>query len=194
MDDKHNHAILIASIVSLCDRATIDIAGGVDRAIYTIISISMKYMDRKILLECIVPGAYVDWEYIENSQTMVGNKQNLLGDSSVWLQLLPYLDFGELPMEKLELKNKHPSIWALYKAIDEHIGHRRNGWSFSDTCRLFLLSNVSGIPFKYITERYITNSLQKNSNVMCGSIMEAMADERHEPTVYLDSMKLLLST
>jgi hypothetical protein len=56
MADKQAHSVLIASVVSLCDRATIDLAGGVDAALRTIVAISLKYLDRKVLLESVIPG------------------------------------------------------------------------------------------------------------------------------------------
>jgi hypothetical protein len=135
----------------------------------------------------------VDWDYVENSGNILANKQNLLGDSEIWLQLLPYLDFGKLDMEPLELQARYPPIWTLYKTMDAHVGHD-SLWSFNDTCKLFLLNNLIGIPFKYITERYITKTLKQSSHVICGKIMENMAEERHDAGVYLDSMNYVLSS
>jgi hypothetical protein len=148
---SENNGLLIASIVSLCDRATIDMGSGIDRAIGSIISISLKYINRATLLEKVVPGAYVDWDYIDNSHTLLGNKQNLLGNSDTWLQLLPYLNFGQLSIHAQELQTLHPPIWVLYKTLEEHVGHTDGAWGFNDTCKLFLLSNLLGIPFKYVT-------------------------------------------
>jgi hypothetical protein len=95
-------SVLIASTVSLCDRATIDMGDGMSKAVGSIIIMSLKYMDRKLLLEKVHPGAYIDWDYIEDSTNLIGNKQNLLGDTDMWLQLLPYLDFGKLTCEVQE--------------------------------------------------------------------------------------------
>jgi hypothetical protein len=191
MSEKHNHGVMIASVVSLCDRATIEIGGGMDRAIRSIITISSKYLDRKLLLEDAVPGGYVDWDYIDQSHNILTNKHNLLGDSDVWLQLLPYMNFGKLSIEPLELQSEYPPIWTIYKTMEECVGHDRL-WKFDDTCKIFLLNNLIGIPFKYITERYTTKSLTQSSHVICGKIMENMADERHSSEVYLKSMKYLL--
>jgi hypothetical protein len=187
------HQVLVASIVSLCDRATIDMSNGIDRAIWSIISLSLKYINRKTLLESVVPGAYVDWDYIDNAHNVLNNKQNLLGDSDTWLQLLPYLNFGKLGIQPQELKSLYPPIWVLYKTLDEHLGHSSNVWGFNDTCKIFLLSNLMGIPFKYVTERYITKCLDHSSHVVCGKIMEAMADERHGAEVYQESLQYLMS-
>jgi hypothetical protein len=211
MEDNHMHDILIKSLVSLCDRATIDIGGGIDRAICTIICISLKYLDRKLLLEQVVPGGYVDWDYIENSQPLLSSKHNLLGDSDIWLQLLPYLDFGDLAMEAPELQSTHSPIWTVYQTIEEHTGHQKTIeehtgnqpieehmghqklWKFDDTCKLFLLSNLKSIPFKYAAERYTDLHGRETSHTMCAKIMETMAEERHEAGVYLASMQYLLS-
>jgi hypothetical protein len=192
MDDKELHRVLIASIVSLCDRATIDMGSGIDRAIRSIISVSLKYLDRKSLLSDVVPGGYVDWDYVDSSHSILGNKQNLLGDSDIWLHLLPYIDFGKLSLEQQELKSLHPPIWTLYRTMEEHVGHS-GLWSFNDTCKLFLLSNLIGIPFKYVAERYTSKTLKESSLVVCGKIMENMAEERHDSNVYLQSMQYLLS-
>jgi hypothetical protein len=193
MADAHEHSLLIASIVSLCARATIDICGGLDQAIRSIIVISLKYLDRRLLLESVVPGGYVDWNYVDSAHSILGNKQNLLGDSDMWLHLLPYLDFGKLQLEPLQLQASFPPIWTLYRTLEESVGHDKD-WKFNDTCRLFLLSNLIGIPFKFITERYTTKSLkQHSSEVICCRIMENMAEERHEAGVYLESMRYLLS-
>jgi hypothetical protein len=190
---SEQHRILIASIVSLCDRATISMSDGAEKAIKSIIAISLKYINRQVLLEGVVPDAYVDWDYVDNAHTLLGNKQNLLGDSDIWLQLLQYLDFGKLILHPQELQIQHPPIWVLYKTMEEHIGHTEKPWSFNDTSKLFLLSNLLGIPFKYVTERYITKCLDHSSHVVCGKIMEAMAEERHEAGVYLNSMQYLIS-
>jgi hypothetical protein len=188
-----NHRLLMASIVSVCDRATIDTSKGIARAIFSIIAVSLRYLNRQVLLEGIVPGAYVDWDYVDSAHTILSNKQNLLGDSDIWLQLLPYLNFGKLNLPIPELKKLYPPIWVLYKTLDEHVGHTDMPWGFSDTSKLFLLSNLIGIPFKYVAERYITKSLDHTSHVLCGKIMEAMAEERHEAGVYLESMQYLLA-
>jgi hypothetical protein len=157
MASSREHSVLIASIVSLCGRATIDICGGLDQVIRSIIVISLKYLDRKLLLDSVVPFGYVDWNYVDNASNILGNKQNLLGDSEMWLHLLPYLDFGKLILEPLELKSMFPPIWTLYRTMEEHVGHDKD-WTFNDTCKLFLLSNLIGIPFKFVTERYTTRS------------------------------------
>jgi hypothetical protein len=190
---SEHHKLLIASIVSLCDRATIDTSKGIDRAIWSIISVSLKYINRAALLQGVVPGAYVDWDYIDNAHGILGGKHNLLGDSDTWLQLLPYLNFGKLELQPQELKNLYPPIWVLYRTLEENVGHGDNVWGYNDTCKLFLLSNLLGIPFKYVTERYITKCLEHSSHLVCGKIMEAMAEDRHEAEVYQNSMKYLLS-
>jgi hypothetical protein len=188
-----NHGILIASVVSLCDRATIDMGSGIDRVVGSIISISLKYINRATLLEQVVPGAYVDWDYIDNAHVLLGNKQNLLGDSDAWLQLLPYLNFGQLSIQPQELQTQHPPLWVLYKTVEEHMGHKESAWGFSDTCKLFLVSNLLGIPCKYVIERYIAKCLDCSSHVLCGKIMEAMAEERHEAEVYQNSLQFIMS-
>jgi hypothetical protein len=192
IEDKEKHRILISSIVSLCDRATIDISNGIDRAIRTIIGISLKFLDRRMLVENIVPGGYVDWEYVDNSENILAHKKNLLGDSDIWLELLRYIDFSKATMEALLLRTTHPPIWTLYKTMEENVGHIGTRWTFNDTCKLFLLSNVRGIPFNYVTERYITKSLTQNSLMICSKIMEEMADARHDSSVYLSSVQHIL--
>jgi hypothetical protein len=166
---------------------------GVDRAIWSIICISLKYINQPALLEGVVPGAYVDWDYIDNAHCVLQNKQNLLGDSDTWMQLLPYLNFGKMGIHLLELKSLYPPLWVLYQTLEEHVGHTDSVWGFNDTCKLFLLSNLLGIPFKYVTERYITKCLDHSSHVVCGKIMEAMAEERHGAEVYQSTLQYLMS-
>jgi hypothetical protein len=188
-----DHAIMVASLVSLCDRATINTSDGIEKAIKCIVCLSVRYIDRVALLEKVVPGAYVDWNYVDNSQMMLLNKQNLFGDSDVWLKLLHYLNFGSLDIEALEFRRLYPPIWTLYQTMEEHVGHNSTKWNFGDTCKVFFLSNLLGIPFNYATERYVTNRLAKDSHVLCRKIMEAMAEERHEAGVYLNCMEYLLN-
>jgi hypothetical protein len=186
---NEQHRTLIASIVSVCDRATIDMGNGVENAIKNIIVISLRYVDRKVLLEQVLPDLYVDWEYVDEAHTLLGNKRNILGDSDIWLELLPYLHFGKMDMSPLELKISHPTLWVLYNTLEKCVSQNTR---FDDACKLFLLSNLMGVPFKYASERYISKQTGASSQMVCMKIIEAMAEERHGADVYLKSMKYLI--
>lgn len=127
----------IGSFVSFCDRCSIDMASDVAAALKTVIVLSMKFIDKRALLELAVPGGYVDWEFVEMNVggalgpgTGVGGQGvsaadrrkyigNAMGDVPVWLQLVRFIDFGPLEMNDLLIKKKYPPLWCIYKALKD---------------------------------------------------------------------------
>jgi hypothetical protein len=184
--------LLAASLVNLCKNATIDMGKGVRSTVTCAIVVNLKYVDRKSLLDTLQPGVYVDWDHIDAIKDLASDKHNLLGDSEIWIQMLGFVDFGSMDMACIELKESHPALWALYKTMDENVGHDTPRWTFSDTCKLFLLSNVQRVPFSYVAERYISNRVNSYSSVLGGKILGAMAEERYDQLVYLKTMAFLL--
>ena len=98
----------IASIINLCERATISMEReGIANAVRAIIVISMKFVNKESLFQAVLPDMYIDWDYLKaQSVFQQGAKKNLLGDAGIWLQLVQFMDFGQLalPMPVLQAR------------------------------------------------------------------------------------------
>ena len=97
----------IASIINLCERTTINMEReGIANAVRAIVVISMKFVNKEATFKSILPDMYIDWDYIKNQSVFQpGGKKNLLGDAGIWLQLVQFMDFGQLvplPMPVLQ--------------------------------------------------------------------------------------------
>ena len=55
----------ISSILNLSKRATINMQReGIANAVKAIIIICMKFVDKEALFKAVLPGMYIDWEYV----------------------------------------------------------------------------------------------------------------------------------
>ena len=97
----------IASVINLCERTTINMEReGIANAVRAIAVISMKFINKETMFKSILPDMYIDWDYIKNQSVFQpGVKKNMLGDAGIWLQLVQFMDFGQLvplPMPVLQ--------------------------------------------------------------------------------------------
>lgn len=80
---------------------------GIANAVRAIVVISMKFVNKESLFKAVLPDMYIDWDYIKNQSVFQqGGKKNLLGDAGIWLQLVQFMDFGQLalPMPVLQAR------------------------------------------------------------------------------------------
>ncbi len=126
----------ISSILNLCERATINMEReGIANSIKAIIIICMKFVDKEALFKSVLPSMYIDWDYIRAQGFLPGNsassvsggggggqqqhakKNNLLGDSHTWLQLIQFLDFGDLKMPERILQSQYPPLYCMHSGM-----------------------------------------------------------------------------
>ena len=166
-------------------------------------------MDREALFQHVIPNTFIDWEYVKGqtlssapsatstlSSVMAKHagfnsylalvakspspQRNLLGDSSVWLQLMQFLDFGELKIPERLLQKQYPPLFCMYMAVMS----QSTSLNFSDVCKLLILNNVEGLSTRNITEMHTSTRLKCNTYTLCNHIVNALADERHSSEVY----------
>lgn len=123
-------------------------------------------------------------------------KNNMLGDSGTWLQLMQFVDFGDLQIPERILQRQYPPLFCMYAATSSQMhgvaeGSRLN---FSDACKLLLLNNVEGLTSRNILELHTSSRMGQNTYVLCSNIIGALADERHSSAVYEETFKYIMST
>lgn len=62
---------------------------------------------------------------------------------------------------------------------------------FDDVCKLFILTNLRGLQCKTITDMYTTTRLKRDTSQLSGTILAALADDRHADSVYCDTFKFV---
>ena len=121
----------------------------------------------------------------------------MLGDSSIWLQLLQFVDFGEQPKlpERL-MQSKYPPLFCMYATIKSQMRNfpENNRLNFSDACKLLLLNNIEGLTSRSILELYTSTRLNQNTYALCSNILSTLADERHSSEVYEETFRYVLSS
>ena len=109
---------------------------GIANSIKAIIIICMKFVDKEALFKSVLPSMYIDWDYIRAQGFLSGSssassasgggggqqqqhakKNNLLGDSHTWLQLIQFLDFGDLKMPERILQSQHPPLYCMHSGL-----------------------------------------------------------------------------
>lgn len=128
---------------------------------------------------------------------MRGNA-NLLGDSAVWLQIMQFIDFGNLKLSERLLQQQHPPLFCLYVAVMSHVRNnssKKNSTEeapqldFSDVCKLLVLNNVEGLSARSIIEMHTSSRLNQNTYTLCNNIVSTLADERHSSEVYQEAFR-----
>jgi hypothetical protein len=126
---------------------------------------------------------------------------NMLGDSSVWLQFMQFIDFGDLKISERQMQISYPPLYSMYVAImsqqmktTQNLGSTQPlKLNFSDACKLLLLNNVEGLSSRNVMELYTSAQLNQNTYVLCSNIVSMLADERHSSSVYEEAFKYILS-
>ena len=231
----------IASLLSLFERATINMEESLANSVKSSIVICLKFVDKRSLFTSLLPNTFIDWDYVANAGGMglvvvdkkhlqqqqqqqqppalpssttsaassnfslissltclgvaAGKKINMLGDSSVWLQLMQFLDFGDLKIPERVLQSKYPPLFCMYNTIQSQMkGYpEKNRLNFSDACKLLLLNNVEGLTSRNVLELYTSSRLNQNTYALCSHILSTLADERHSSDVYQETFRYVLS-
>lgn len=122
---------------------------------------------------------------------------NLLGDSSIWLQLMQFIDFGELKLPDRLLQKQYPPLFSMYVAVMSHsraASKNEANLNFSDVCKLLLLNNIEGLVTRNIIEMHTSSRLNQNTYTLCSNIVSTLADERHSSNVYQSAFQYILSS
>lgn len=224
----------ISALLTLCERATINLGDSLTNAVKACIIVCLKFVDKRAVYEALLPDLFIDWEYVTGTshqsaaekprllyptegniavanaaaassscnsasslssylRGIASKKTNLLGDSDVWLQLMQFIDFGELKIPERLLQQQHPPLYCMHSEIVSQMAGRANKLNFSDTCKLLLLNNIEGLSSRTVLELYTSSRLNQNTYALCSSIVNTLADERHASSVYEDAFKYILS-
>jgi hypothetical protein len=172
----------ISALLTLCERATINLNESLTNAVKACIVVCLKFVDKRAVYDALLKDAFIDWEYItgsaiaqterpkllypteenlavanaaaaasaSNSSSSLNSylrgksakKTNLLGDSDVWLQLLQFVDFGDLKLPERLLQQQYPPLYCMHSAIAAQMVGKANRLNFSDTCKQLLLNNI----------------------------------------------------
>jgi hypothetical protein len=184
----------ISSIISICERTTINIEKeGISNMVKAIVIISLKYVNKEALFKAILPDMFIDWDYVRNQSIMSSGKKNFLGDSASWLNLVHFMDFGALSLPDPVLQTKYPPLHCLHTAITKASG-TRGKLDFGDACKLLILNNIDGLTSKMMIEHHTSSRMNCNTHAICSGIVSALADERHSSDVYEDTFKYVIGT
>jgi hypothetical protein len=189
----------ISSLLNLCERATINMEReGISNAIKAIIIVCMKFVDKEALFKAVLPDVYIDWDYVKAhtgtsaAPQNASCRKNLLGDSSTWLHMMQFLDFGEPKIPDRLLQNQHPPLYCMHAAVmASGTGGKLN---FNDACKLMILNNIEGLTSKMMIELHTTSRLNCNTMAICSGIVNALVDERHCPEVYENTFQYILGS
>lgn len=145
---------LVESLVSACQRSTIDLIGNLEDSVKALIIVSVKYIVKNDLFKCTLQegGLFVDWNYIDALKHK-GTVKNILGDSTVWLKLMKFIDFGDMSIPETKLRTDMQPLWCIYNSLrssnvlrsERGLQKAAPSMSFSDVCKLFILNNIEGI-------------------------------------------------
>lgn len=215
----------IGNFVNFCDRCSIDLTKDTGGALKAAICLCMKFIDKRVLLNRVLPDFYVDWEFVDMNMDSTAKSHgpvmhkasrpdpaklsgNLIGDVTVWMQMIQFVDFGPLDMNEMLVKTKYPPLWCIYKTLKDsgvlpteslsrHANHeainKGKTLRFDDACKLCLLNNVIGLQSRTVIDHFTGARLGKDSFAVCTHILSALADERHESDVYMATICHLLS-
>lgn len=202
----------ISSLLILCERATINLNESLTNAVKAAIIVCLKFVDKEALFKKALPETFIDWEYVKAQQAHSRNSLlmapartslgiNMLGDSSVWLQLMQFISFGEnASMPERLMQKQYPPLFGMYAAVMSHakkqvtsqqLPQQTETLNFSDVCKLLLLNNVEGLTARNIIEMHTSARLRQNTYTLCSNIVSALADERHSSEVYEETFRYL---
>lgn len=212
----------ISNLLMLCERATINLNESLTNAVKAAIIICLKFVDKEQLFTKVLPDTFIDWEYVKGQCASASASssflptsgfitkmrgRNLLGDSSVWLQLMQFIDFGEMNMPERVMQKSYPPLFGMYIAVMSHLKKHPASTppqqqqletpatlNFSDVCKLLLLNNVEGLTSRSIIEMHTSSKLNQNTYTLCSNIVSTLADERHASEVYLETFRSALSS
>lgn len=143
--------------------------------------------DKQALLEKSNAGVYVDMERIEQMQTCI-HRGNALGDCDMWVVFVNLLTFEEPVVDLPELKKMIPCMYTLYEGMRDV-----QGWTYADTCKLFIVSNTERIQCKFAVPKFIARRLGKMNTELVGKVMEILAEGRYTQSLYQETFHTILS-
>lgn len=144
---------------------------GIGNTVKAIVIISMKFVDKEALFKSILPEMYIDWDFVKDqlaSYSSAMGRKNFLGDASLWMNLVQFMDFGSLNLPGPVLQARYPPLYCLHSAIHSS-GANHSGLDFGDACKMLLLNNVEGLSSKVMMELHTSSRLNRNTHSICES-------------------------
>jgi hypothetical protein len=68
-DASEAKIVAISSFLNLCDKATINLNQSISDSLKACIIVSLKFVDKEVLFKDILPGTFIDWEYVRGFQS-----------------------------------------------------------------------------------------------------------------------------
>lgn len=199
--DLHTRLRMIASLLSLCSKATIEVSvEKMRQMVVCVIIISLRFVDCKGLLQDCLGDVFVDWEYIESQR--VKGVGNFLGDSSLWMELLHFVHFERPKMSEPELGKRFPLLSCIQGAMKESHSmdfgpvarHGHAKLHFDDVCKVFIGMNVSDIPSKTMTQAHLNCRLTSDTSLITNAVVAASADMRQEKEAYSQTFLMIFGS
>lgn len=186
----------IGLLINMCRKLSIALADELDKTLKTVIVLCVRVQSCQDLHSAVIPEPFfVDWK----SYVIQPEGDNLFGGCDVWIQMLSFMEFSRPGITDRELKNNYPPLYCIYNCVqgcpDKNAKKAANDTpdtlGFDDVCKLFILTNLRGLQCKTITDMYTTTRLKRDTSQLSGTILAALADDRHADSVYCDTFKFV---
>lgn len=197
---------MMGSLLNVCRKGTIELGKEtVHSSVQAVVIVCLKFVDRRALLESVLPGQFIDWGYVEGQRA--SGVRNHLGDSVVWITLMSFLHFRHHGLSDTVLLREYPLLHGICaalrstKCMDPKSGgtgptfrkQATDQLDFDDVCKIFLLVNLEDIPSKHVVDMYTTGRMKSNPGIATGAIVAAIADMRHSMEEYASTLAFVLS-
>lgn len=203
VDNGGHVSRMVGCFVDVCRKGTLSTQPGqLLNAVKVVIIVCLKFpfLDPQKLLDICVPGHFVDMEYFGAQRGNCAN--NFLGDSAVWLKLISLVSF-QLPKVDRHCRyttSEYPLLDCIFASLKSsgdldvaHTGCMPNKLCVDDVCKIFLLVNLEGLSAKHVVDQYTTSRLNKNTAILTAYVMSALADARHDVSVYVKTFEHIFS-
>ena len=139
---------MISSVVNLCSKATIELSTtSTKNAVIAIMIHGLKFINHDELYKTCLGHLFIDTEYISSRRGL--NAKNILGDTSVWIELMKFVSFGHPQLTDSMLALEYPLLYNLMAPISTARMFDDNGGTaqtpkltYDDLCKLFFLCNL----------------------------------------------------
>lgn len=151
--------------------------------------LSLKYIDRKALLQTLYPDEYVDWDLAERS---IGSTNNVLGDAETWLCLLSLLDWPSITdKHRTDIELHHKPLAVIKTSLKAH-NLDTPGWGTA--CKVLILQMIQGLQAMHAVELLTSRNLCKNTHESTMKLLAGLYDTKHLPEDYLRTLEYILSS
>lgn len=150
-----------------------------------LVTLSMKYVDRKSLWTNLFKEDYVHWDLVERHAT------NVVGDATVWLSLLQYLSWPDMCRSEGEISSIGP-LSGMKKNLRECFLDPGGDQGWNMACGCFILCNVKGLPSLNLVELLTCQCFKRNTKLHCMDLLSRIADSPFTPEKVEEALCFIL--